>query len=157
MHCPKCSSDDLKVLDTRAGKVASTRRRRECQDCGHRFSTIEEILREDLVVVKRDGRRESFDRTKLAMGLRRAIAKRPIEAEQINGLLSKTLRQIENEFDGEVPSRAIADAIMLRLKNVDGVAWLRYASFYEDCMGISQLVEELVNLGGEIKGDKNGG
>jgi transcriptional repressor NrdR len=157
MHCPKCSSDDLKVLDTRAGKVASTRRRRECQDCGHRFSTIEEILREDLVVVKRDGRRESFDRTKLAMGLRRAIAKRPIEAEQINGLLSKTLRQIENEFDGEVPSRAIADAIMLRLKNVDGVAWLRYASFYEDFMGISQLVEELVNLGGEIKGDKNGG
>ena len=157
MHCPKCSSDDLKVLDTRAGKVASTRRRRECQDCGHRFSTIEEILMEDLVVVKRDGRRESFDRTKLAMGLRRAIAKRPIEAEQINGLLSKTLRQIENEFDGEVPSRAIADAIMLRLKNVDGVAWLRYASFYEDFMGISQLVEELVNLGGEIKGDKNGG
>ena len=82
MHCPKCSSDDLKVLDTRAGKIASTRRRRECQGCGHRFSTIEEILREDLVVVKRDGRRESFDRTKLAMGLRRAIAKRPIDAEQ---------------------------------------------------------------------------
>tara|TARA_B100000035_G_C20874335_1_gene497661 strand:+ start:171 stop:644 length:474 start_codon:yes stop_codon:yes gene_type:complete len=157
MHCPKCSSDDLKVLDTRAGKIASTRRRRECQNCGHRFSTIEEILREDLVVVKRDGRRESFDRTKLAMGLRRAIAKRPIDAEQINGLLSKTLRQIENEFDGEVPSRAIADAIMLRLKNVDGVAWLRYASFYEDFMGISQLLEELVNLGGEIRGDKNGG
>ena len=100
--CPKCSSDDLKVLDTRAGKVASTRRRRECQNCGHRFSTIEEILREDLVVVKRDGRRESFDRTKLAMGLRRAIAKRPIDAEQINALLSQTLRQIENEFDGEV-------------------------------------------------------
>jgi transcriptional repressor NrdR len=108
-------------------------------------------------VVKRDGRRESFDRTKLAMGLRRAIAKRPIDAEQINGLLSKTLRQIENEFDGEVPSRAIADAIMLRLKSVDGVAWLRYASFYEDFMGISRFVEELVNLGGEIKGDKNGG
>ena len=157
MHCPKCSSDDLKVLDTRAGKVASTRRRRECQNCGHRFSTIEEILREDLVVVKRDGRRESFDRTKLAMGLRRAIAKRPIDAEQINALLSKTLRQIGNEFDGEVPSRAIADAIMLRLKNVDGVAWLRYASFYEDFMGISHFLEELVKLGGEIKGDKNGG
>jgi transcriptional repressor NrdR len=67
------------------------------------------------------------------------------------------LRQIENEFDGEVPSRAIADAIMLRLKSVDGVAWLRYASFYEDFMGISRFVEELVNLGGEIKGDKNGG
>ena len=88
MHCPKCSSDDLKVLDTRAGKIASTRRRRECQGCGYRFSTIEEILREDLVVVKRDGRRESFDRTKLATGLRRAIAKRPIDAEQINDIMS---------------------------------------------------------------------
>jgi transcriptional repressor NrdR len=153
MHCPKCSSDDLKVLDTRAGKVASTRRRRECQGCGYRFSTIEEILREDLVVVKRDGRRESFDRTKLATSLRRAISKRPIDAEQINGLLSQILRQIENEFDSEVPSRAIADAIMLRLQNVDGVAWLRYASFYEDFMGISRLVEELVNLGGNEKGD----
>ena len=112
MLCPKCSSDDLKVLETRAGKVASTRRRRVCLGCGHRFSTIEEVLHEDLAVVKRDGRRESFDRTKLAMGLRRAIAKRPIDAEQINALLSETLRRIENEFDNEVPSRAIADAIM---------------------------------------------
>ena len=114
-------------------------------------------MREDLVVVKRDGRRESFDRTKLATGLRRAIAKRPIDAEQINGLLSQTLRQIENEFDSEVPSRAIADAIMVRLQKVDGVAWLRYASFYQDFMGISRFVEELVNLGGDKKGDKNGG
>ena len=89
--------------------------------------------------------------------MRRAIAKRPIDAEQIDGLLSQTLRQIENEFDSEVPSRAIADAIMLRLQNVDGVAWLRYASFYEDFMGISRFVEELVNLGGNEKGDKNGG
>src|SRR5210317_1494090 len=105
MLCPKCSSDDLKVLETRAGKVASTRRRRECLSCNHRFSTIEEVLREDLVVVKRDGRRECFDRTKLAMGLRRSISKRPIDAEQINGLLSETLRRIENEFDSEVPSR----------------------------------------------------
>ena len=99
MRCPKCSSDDLKVLETRPGKVASTRRRRECLECGHRFSTIEEVLHEDLAVVKRDGRRESFDRTKLAMGLRRAIAKRPIDAEQINALLSETLRRIENEFE----------------------------------------------------------
>jgi transcriptional repressor NrdR len=153
MHCPKCSSDDLKVLDTRAGKVASTRRRRECQNCGYRFSTIEEILREDLVVVKRDGRRESFDRTKLAMGLRRAIAKRPIDAEQINGLLSKTLRHVESEFDGEVPSRAIADAIMLRLTKGgwSGMAEVSQV-FMRILWGISRFVEELVNLGGEQKG-----
>lgn len=156
MRCPKCSSDDLKVLETRAGKVASTRRRRECLECGHRFSTIEEVLHEDLAVVKRDGRRESFDRTKLAMSLRRAIAKRPIDAEQINALLSETLRRIENEFDSEVPSRAIAEAIMLKLRKVDGVAWLRYASFYEDFIELSRFAEEVLNLGGGKKGDKNG-
>lgn len=155
MLCPKCSSDDLKVLETRAGKVASTRRRRECLECSHRFSTIEEVLREDLAVVKRDGRRESFDRTKLAMGLRRAIAKRPIDAEQINGLLSETLRRIENEFDSEVPSRAIADAIMLRLRKVDSIAWLRYASFYEDFIELSRFAEEVLNLGGGEKGDED--
>ncbi len=156
MLCPKCSSDDLKVLETRAGNIASTRRRRECLECGHRFSTIEEVLREDLSVVKRDGRRESFDRTKLAIGLRRAIAKRPIDAEQINALLSKTMRRIENEFDSEVPSRAIADAIMLRLRKVDGIAWLRYASFYEDFMELSRFAGEVVNLGGGEKGDEDG-
>ena len=147
MRCPKCSSEELKVLETRAGKVASTRRRRECLQCNHRFSTIEEVLREDLVVVKRDGRRESFDRTKLAMGLRRAISKRPIDAEQINALLSDTLRRIENEFDNEVPSRAIADAIMQRLRKVDAIAWLRYASFYQDFHGLSRFAEEVINLG----------
>ncbi|MAS79943.1 MAG: transcriptional regulator NrdR [Opitutae bacterium] len=157
MLCPKCSADDLKVLETRAGKVASTRRRRECLECGHRFSTIEEVLREDLAVVKRDGRRESFDRTKLAMGLRRAIAKRPIDAEQINGLLSETLRRMENEYDSEVPSRAIADAIMLRLRKVDSIAWLRYASFYEDFVELSRFAEEILNLGGGEKSDEDGG
>ena len=103
MLCPKCSSDDLKVLETRAGKVASTRRRRECLECGHRFSTIEEVLREDLAVVKRDGRRESFDRTKLAMGLRRAIAKRPIDAEQINEAFDRIVA-------GDVHYRFVIDA-----------------------------------------------
>ena len=144
-------------LETRPGNTASTRRRRECLNCNHRFSTIEEVLREDLVVVKRDGRRESFDRTKLAMGLRRSIAKRPIDAEQINGLLSETLRRIENEFDNEVPSRVIAEAIMQRLRNVDGIAWLRFASFYEDFRELSRFAEEIVNLGGGGKGDESGG
>ena len=155
MLCPKCSSDELKVLETRAGKVASTRRRRECLNCNHRFSTIEEVLREDLVVLKRDGRRESFDRTKLAMGLRRAIAKRPIDAEQINALLSETLRRIENEFDNEVPSQVIAEAIMQRLRKVDGIAWLRYASFYEDFRELSRFAVEIVNLSGGGKGGED--
>ena len=149
MLCPKCSSDELKVLETRAGNIASTRRRRECLKCNHRFSTIEEVLREDLVVVKRDGRRESFDRTKLAMGLRRSIAKRPIDAEQINGLLSETLRRIENEFDSEVPSRVIAEAIIRFVKWMN--RRLRYASFYEDFRELSRLAVE-IEFGGGGKG-----
>ena len=140
MLCPKCSSLDLKVLETRAGKVASTRRRRECQSCGHRFSTIEEVLHEDL-----------------AMSLRRAIAKRPIDAEQINALLSDTLRRIENEFDNELPSRAIADSVMHGLRTVDSIAWLRYASFYEDFTQFSRVAEEILYLGGERKGENSGG
>ena len=136
MRCPKCSSDELKVLETRAGKVASTRRRRECLSCNHRFSTIEEVLHDDLVVVKRDGRRESFDRTKLAMGLRRAISKRPIDAEQINGMLSETLRRIENEFDSEVPSRAIAEAIMQRLRS----GWDRLVALRQFLRGFHGII-----------------
>jgi len=157
MLCPKCSSLDLKVLETRAGKVASTRRRRECQSCGHRFSTIEEVLHEDLTVLKKDDSRECFDRTKLAMSLRRAIAKRPIDEEQINALLSDTLRRIENEFDNELPSRAIADAVMHGLRSVDSIAWLRYASFYEDFTQLSRFTEEILYLGGEKKGENSGG
>lgn len=107
-------------------------------------------------MVKRDGRREAFDRTKLAMGIRRAIAKRPIDAEQINTLLSETLRRIENEFDSEVPSRAIADSVMLGLRKVDAIAWLRFASFYEDFMQFSRFAEEIVYLGGE-ESEENGG
>jgi transcriptional repressor NrdR len=148
MRCPKCSSEDSKVLDTRAGKAASIRRRRECLSCEHRFSTIEEVLREDLAVIKRDGRKESFDRHKMAKGLQRAISKRSIDAEQINALLSETLRRIENEYDNEVPSRAIADAIISRLRNVDEIAWLRFASFYEDFRGLSRFAREIVNLKG---------
>ena len=106
-------------------------------------------------MVKRDGRRENFDRTKLAMGLRRAIAKRPIDAEQINGILSETLRRIENEFDSEVPSLVIAEAIMQRLRKVDGIAWLR-AELYEDFRDLSRFAVEIVNLGGGGKGGKDG-
>ena len=110
---------------------------------------MEEILREDLVVVKRDGRRESFDRSKLTIGLRRAISKRQVDAEQINALLSEALRHIENEYDSEVPSRAIADTIMRLLRNVDEIAWLRFASFYEDFRGLSRFAREIVNLNSE--------
>lgn len=114
---------------------------------------MEEVLREDLSVVKRDGRREDFDRSKLANSLRRAMHKRPVDAEQVNALLSEVLRRIENEFDHEAPARVIADTLMQRLRNVDEIAWLRYASFYEDFKGLSRFAREIVNLNGGGEGD----
>ncbi len=132
MRCPKCSSTETKVLDTRAGKgSASIRRRRQCSLCEHRFSTVEEILREDAVVVKRDGRRESFERGKLLSGIRKASEKRPLEFEQIELLVSEVMKRLENEYDVEFPSLAIAEAILARLKRIDEIAWFRFASFYQ--------------------------
>ena len=133
MRCPKCSSTETKVLETRAGKGSSSiRRRRQCIACEHRFSTIEEILREDAMVVKKDGRREGFDRAKIVAGIRKATEKRPLEFEQIDLLVSEVMKRLENEYDVEFPSRAIAEAILVRLQRIDEIAWLRFASFYEE-------------------------
>lgn len=150
MRCPKCSSTDTKVLETRAGKEsASIRRRRECIACGHRFSTIEEILREDAMVVKRDGRRESFDRRKIITGIRKATEKRPLEFEQIELLVSEVMKRLENEYDVEFPSRAIAEAILVRLQRIDEIAWLRFASFYEDYSDAEDFSRGIADMGRE--------
>ena len=147
MRCPKCSSTETKVLETRAGKgSASIRRRRQCGKCEHRFSTVEEILKDDAVVVKRDGRRESFDRGKLIAGVRKASEKRPLEFEQIELLVSEVMKLLENEYDVEFPSLAIAEAILARLKRIDEIAWLRFASFYQeyrDADDFARIINEL--------------
>ena len=114
---------------------------------------MEEILRDGLVVVKRDGRRESFERSKTSKSLLSAISKRQIEVEQVDALLSDVLRRIENEYDNEVPSRAIADVIMSLLRNVDEIAWLRFASFYQDFRGLSRFAREIVNLSSKGNGN----
>ena len=148
MRCPKCSSTETKVLETRTGKgSASIRRRRQCIKCNHRFSTIEEILREDAVVVKRDGRRESFDRRKMIGGIRKATEKRPLEFEQIELLVSEVMKLLENEYEVEFPSRAIAEAILARLQRIDEIAWLRFASFYDDYRDADDFTRGITDLG----------
>lgn len=147
MRCPKCSSLETKVLDTRTGKnETSIRRRRECLDCGYRFGTIEEVVQADLQVAKRDGRREDFDRAKMLAGLKKAIEKRPIDVMQVEMLVADVLAAIEKEFDQEVPSRAIGEQIMLRLKNLDQIAYVRYASVYKDFRDLSELAREINEL-----------
>ncbi|MBC2592873.1 transcriptional repressor NrdR [Ruficoccus amylovorans] len=147
MYCPKCGHKDTKVLDTRIGKSKlSIRRRRECLGCGYRFTTVEEILREGLIVIKRDGRREDFDRMKILDGLRKATEKRPIQAEQIEMMVAEVMEALDSEFDTEIPTKAIGEQIMNRLKAIDSIAYVRYASVYKDFRDINEFAREISSL-----------
>ncbi len=144
MRCPKCTSANTKVLDTRTSKnETSIRRRRECLECGYRFTTIEEVLRADLQVVKRDGRREDFDRAKMLGGLKKAVQKRPIDVMQIEMLVADALSALEKEYDHEIPAKAVGEQIMTRLKHLDKIAYVRYASVYKDFRDLDELAEEI--------------
>ena len=152
MRCSKCTSLDTKVLDTRTGKNEnSIRRRRECLDCGYRFTTIEEVLRVNLQVVKRDGRREDFDRAKMLGGIKKAVEKRPIDVLQIEMLIADVLTSLEKEFDHEIPAHAIGEQIMFRLKHLDQIAYVRYASVYKDFRDLTELAQEINELKASTK------
>ena len=154
MRCPKCTSANTKVLDTRTSKnETSIRRRRECLECGYRFTTIEEVLRADLQVVKRDGRREDFDRAKMLGGLKKAVQKRPIDVMQIEMLVADALSALEKEYDHEIPAKAVGEQIMARLKHLDKIAYVRYASVYKDFRDLDELAEEIDAL--KDPGSKN--
>jgi len=147
MHCPKCGHPESKVLETRVGKDnRSLRRRRECQKCENRFTTIEEILREELVVVKKDGSRQEFDRQKISNGIRRAMVKRPFDLEAIDAIVSEVVDVIQRRFDGEVPASAIGEEIMTRLKATDHIAYVRFACVYRDFDNIDDLATTIKEL-----------
>lgn len=144
MRCPKCASTLDKVVDSRISKDGSSiRRRRECLDCGHRYSTTEQILRENLYVTKRDGRRENFDKVKIVNSLRRACQKRPVDAEQINILVEDMIDQLENDFGMEIPSTAIGEKVLENLKNIDPIAYIRFASVYKDFRNLEEFLDEI--------------
>lgn len=147
MRCPKCNFHDSKVVDTRPGKNdASIRRRRECLKCTHRFSTVEEVLKEDLVIIKRDGSREEFDRIKIFRGISKAFEKRPTGLDQIEALVHEVTVAVQNKFDSEVSSKQVGEEIMERLKRLDQIAYVRFASVYKDFHDISQLAQEIKAL-----------
>ena len=150
MRCPKCSSIEDKVVDSRISKDGVTiRRRRECLGCGHRFTTTEQILREGIVVIKRDGRREEFDRTKLLAGIRKACEKRPVDLEQLNMVVEDVMDTLEGQYDYEIPSKAIGEMIMQRLRRIDPIAYIRFASVYKEFRDLSELLEEISSLEGK--------
>ncbi len=154
MRCPKCTSIEDKVIDSRISKEGSTiRRRRECLECGHRYSTVENLVRDGIAVIKRDGRREEFSREKLVHAVRAACHKRPVDAEQIAMLVEDVIDALEAQFDSEIPSAAIGDAVMQRLRTVDQVAYVRFASVYKEFRDVSEFVQEIGALAKPKKHD----
>jgi transcriptional repressor NrdR len=147
MRCPKCTSIEDKVTDSRISREGNTiRRRRECLECGHRFSTTETLIREGLSVIKRDGRREDFDREKLSRSIKAACHKRPIDDEQISMLMEDVIDILEAQFDAQIPSRAVGDAVMGRLSSIDQVAYVRFASIYKKFRVAAEFVHEVNSL-----------
>ena len=147
MRCPKCSHQDDKVIDSRASREGSTiRRRRQCLGCGHRFTTYEEIEREGLMVIKRDGRREEFSKEKLLSGLKKACQKRPISPKAIEDLVEHIVDEVTDKYDREVPGMAIGERVMEGLRKIDPVAYVRFASVYRRFEEATEFVREVKNL-----------
>ncbi len=149
MKCPVCSNTDTKVIDTRLSRNGvSVRRRRECEKCGHRFSTGEEIELLDLVVVKRDGRREGYQREKVEAGLRKSLEKRPHTSEEFTLLVRLIERDLQRKRTREIKSAEIGEIIMKRLKQFDKVGYIRFASVYlafDDIDTFADAVRELTS------------
>jgi transcriptional repressor NrdR len=147
MRCPKCGCQDDKVIDSRASREGATiRRRRECVACGHRFTTYEEIERGGLVVLKRDGRREEFSREKLLSGLRKACQKRPVSPKVIEELVERIATEVTDRYEREVPAEAIGKLVMDGLRQIDEVAYVRFASVYRRFQEATDFVHEVKKL-----------
>jgi len=145
MKCPYCGQDGPRVVDSRE-LPERVRRRRECIACGRRFTTYERIETVELVVVKRDGRREDFDRQKLLRSVRNACHKRPVPVAQIDKLVSEVEGALLKRGMTEVPSRLIGDLVMERLKAVDEIAYVRFASIYRQFADLETLADEVAGV-----------
>jgi transcriptional repressor NrdR len=133
MRCPFCGFDDTQVKDSRPTEDnGAIRRRRFCGNCGQRFTTVERVQLRELMVIKADGRRVVFDRDKLARSIRIALRKRPIQEERIERIVNSVVRQLEASGDNEIPSKQIGELVMDTLKDLDKVAYVRFASVYRN-------------------------
>ncbi len=144
MRCPYCSHLDNRVLDSRlTDEERSIRRRRECAECQRRFTTYERFEETVLMVIKKDGRREKFDRQKVLHGLLRACEKRPLTGDQIEELASNLETSLRQTSQTEVPAASIGELLLEELREIDPVAYVRYASVYKDFDDVSRFIEEL--------------
>lgn len=147
MRCPYCRDLENRVVDSRLGKDGDAiRRRRHCEHCGRRFTTYERVEDALPMVVKKDGRREPFERAKIVNGLRRACEKRPVSIDAIEAVADKIERQLQEGAEKEVTSRAIGEALMRELHELDGVAYVRFASVYRSFRDVHEFMRELEDL-----------
>ena len=152
MKCPFCSHENTRVIDSRpAEDNNSIRRRRVCDECGKRFTTYEKIETIPLIIIKKDNNREAYDRAKIEAGVLRACHKRPVSAQQITTLVDEVENEIFNREEREIPSGTIGELVMNKLKDLDAVAYVRFASVYREFKDVNTFKDELKS----VLNDKN--
>ena len=152
MKCPFCSHENTRVIDSRpAEDNNSIRRRRVCDECGKRFTTYEKIGTIPLIIIKKDNNREAYDRAKIEAGVLRACHKRPVSAQQITTLVDEVENEIFNREEREIPSGTIGELVMNKLKDLDAVAYVRFASVYREFKDVNTFMDELKS----VLNDKN--
>lgn len=155
MKCPKCGCSESKVIDTRPTDDGfKIRRRRECMECGYRFTTYEKIEETQMIVIKRDGTRQCYNRDKIINGLIRACNKRAVSLDEIEKIADKVEKQLNNTFQNEVSTESIGKLVMNELQNVDDVAYVRFASVYRKFKDINTFMDELKKIQDE-RNEKN--
>lgn len=147
MKCPYCGVMDNKVIDSRVSKDGEAiRRRRECMDCNHRFTTYEQIEEIPIMIVKKDGRREIFNRDKVSAGIRRACEKLDISVNTIDAIIDDLERSLRETGEKEIPSFVIGEQVMQRLHDLNDIAYVRFASVYREFKDVNDFVDELKNM-----------
>lgn len=147
MRCPFCTNEEDKVIDSRSSNEGkSVRRRRECSKCKKRFTTYEYIEEVPLMVIKKDGRREAFDRNKIISGIVKACEKRPVSMEKVESVVDKVEKELQKNFDKEVKAQVVGELVMDYLHKMDEVAYVRFASVYRQFKDINQFMKELKDL-----------
>ena len=153
MRCPFCDYEDSKVIDSRpSDEGRAIRRRRECEKCGKRFTTYEKVEATILMVIKKDGSREAFDRDKLMLGLVKACEKRPVSIDEIENVVNEIERGLNNLMQKEVQSTFIGELVMDKLKELDEVAYVRFASVYRQFTDVNTFIKEIEELVDKKKG-----
>ena len=146
MKCPYCGKENTRVIDSRPTDDSSIRRRRQCDECGKRFTTYEKVETLPLIVVKKDNNREPYDREKIVAGIVRSCHKRPISMKQINDMVDDIEGQIFNMEEKEIPTATIGSIVMDKLKDLDEVAYVRFASVYREFKDVNTFMDEIKKI-----------